>query len=79
MKKKENELEKLGKNIAIYRHRIGISQDDLALEAEVGRRTINRIEVGATDPRYTTLSKIANTLGIEVRDLVNFDIERDTN
>lgn len=79
MKRKESDLEKLGKNIAIYRHRIGISQDDLALEAEVGRRTINRIEVGATDPRYTTLSKIANTLGVEVRDLVDFNIKRDSN
>lgn len=69
---KETELQKLGKNIAKYRYQKGLSQDALAYEAEVGRRTINRIEVGETDPRFTTLLKIAETLEIEVKDLMEF-------
>lgn len=71
MKEKNIELVRLGRNIARLRDKIGISQDNLALEAEIGRRTISRLEVGETDPRYTTLVKISAVLGVEVRDLVN--------
>lgn len=69
---KKNDLKRLGASIAKWRNKKGLSQDDLALEAEVGRRTINRIEVGATDARFTTLSKIAKTLDIKIKDLVDF-------
>ncbi len=69
---KETELQKLGKNIAKYRHKKGISQDQLALEAEVGRRTIHRIEVGGTDPQFSTLLKIATTLGVTVSKLLDY-------
>ena len=69
---KHEELKKLGRNIAKWRGKKHLSQDALALEAEVGRRTIHRIEVGATDARFSTLSRIAKTLGIKVKDLVDF-------
>ena len=71
MKEKNADLIKLGRNIAKLREEFGISQDNLALEAEVGRRTISRLEVGETDPRYTTLIKISVVLGVEVKDLVD--------
>ncbi len=69
---KNEELKRLGRNIAKWRSKKNFSQDALALEAEVGRRTIHRIEVGATDAKFSTLSKIARTLEIKVRDLVDF-------
>jgi len=69
---KKVELRKLGSNIAKWRHKRGYSQDELAYEAEVGRRTINRIEVGDTDARYSTLLKIAKILEIKVKDLVDY-------
>ncbi len=69
---KNPDLKKLGNRIAKIRQDKGFSQDELALEAEIGRRTINRIEVGDTDARYTTLIKIAKTLGVKVRDLVDY-------
>ncbi|MGE3611717.1 MAG: helix-turn-helix transcriptional regulator [Bacteriovoracaceae bacterium] len=69
---KKGELKKLGRNIAKWRSKRGISQDDLAYESEVGRRTINRIEVGDTDARYSTLLKIAKILEIRVKDLVDY-------
>lgn len=64
MKKK---LQDLGKNIAKFRKGAGLSQDDLAVKALVGRRTIHRIETGSTDPRYTTMLKIANALNLNVK------------
>lgn len=69
---KKNELKKLGQHIARIRHKKGLPQDKLAYEAEVGPRTISRLEVGAVDVRYTTLLKIAKTLGVKVKDLVDF-------
>jgi transcriptional regulator with XRE-family HTH domain len=71
--RRETDLQKLGKNIAKYRYKKGLSQDDLAFEAEIGERTISRIEVGETDPRFTTLLKIAKALDIEIRNLTEFD------
>lgn len=66
---KKHELKKLGKKIATLRKRAGISQDNLALEAEIGRRTINRLEVGDTDPQFTTLKKISLTLKVKMSEL----------
>jgi transcriptional regulator with XRE-family HTH domain len=71
--KKESQLQKLGRNIALYRHRKGLSQDALAFEAGIGERTVSRIESGETDPRFTTLEKIALTLDIELRILMEFE------
>jgi DNA-binding XRE family transcriptional regulator len=70
--KKNSDLKKLGANIAKLRKNSGISQDDLALEAEIGRRTVERLEVGETDVRFTTLVKIAKVLNVDVKVLVDF-------
>lgn len=69
---KEHELKKLGKNVAKIRKKRGFPQDKLAYEAEIGPRTVSRLEVGEVDVRYSTLSKIAKTLGVKVKDLVDF-------
>lgn len=71
---KQTDLQKLGKNIAKYRHLKGLSQDGLAFEAEIGERTVSRIESGDTDPRFTTLKKIAETLDINLKDLMDLDL-----
>lgn len=65
-----DDLKNLGRNIAYWRNKKKISQDTLALEAEIGRRTIHRIEVGSTDVRFSTLSKIAKALGVEIKELL---------
>ena len=70
---KETNLQRLGRNIALYRHKKGLSQDGLAFQAKLGERTISRIELGETDPRFTTLEKIAETLDIELKKLLDFN------
>lgn len=70
---KETDLQKLGRNIAKYRYKKGLSQDALAFEAEIGERTVSRIEGGVTDPRFTTLSKISKALDIDLEKLMTFD------
>jgi predicted transcriptional regulator len=53
------------------RRRAGLTQEELAKEAGVGVATIARLEAGEIDaPRVSTLRKLANTLGVQVRDLL---------
>jgi transcriptional regulator with XRE-family HTH domain len=53
------------------RRRAGLTQGELAERANVGINTIVRIETGEiTEPRVSTLRKLASTLGLEVRDLL---------
>ena len=48
----------------------GLLQRELAERAGLPVRTIGRIERGEVDVRIGTLQKIADALGIEIRDLV---------
>lgn len=71
-RKVDPDLLSLGGNIAKIRNKKGFSQDDLANEAEIGRRTMTRLESGRSDIRFLTLAKIAKTLNVKVKDLVDF-------
>ena len=61
---------KLGRRVAKIRMEKGFSQDNLALEADVSRRTVFRIEGGEINPRILTLKKIAKALKIDIGVLV---------
>ncbi len=46
----------------------GLSQRELAERADVGQVLIARLELGQTDPRLSTLEKLAEALGIRLVD-----------
>jgi transcriptional regulator with XRE-family HTH domain len=48
--------------LALMRQRAGLSQQELAERAGVGRYTISRLERGA-NARYATIDKLAQALG----------------
>jgi transcriptional regulator with XRE-family HTH domain len=50
----------------LRQHRLarGISQEKLALEAEVDRTFVSQIERGVRQPTLTTLCKLADALGV---------------
>lgn len=60
----------LGHRIAALRKAAGLSQDQLAVLAGVDRRTIQRYEAGARDPRFADLLLLADALGVRLADLV---------
>ncbi|MFJ6615473.1 helix-turn-helix domain-containing protein [Streptomyces sp. NPDC091289] len=60
----------LGRRIAYYRRKAGLSQDQLADRIGMERRTIQRYEAGSRDPRYTDLLLIADALNVPLADLV---------
>ncbi len=70
--RKRRFLIRLGSHIGKIRRSKGYSMDRLALEADLSRATMSRIEKGSVDPQAFTLESIARTLGITFSHLVDF-------
>lgn len=70
--KKSKFLKQLGSHIGKIRRSKGYSMDRLALEADLSRATMSRIEKGAVDPQAFTLQSIARTLKITFSQLVDY-------
>jgi len=61
----------IGKNLKKYRLFCGLSQEELAIQANVTFHTISKIETGTTnDPRALTLEKLVKVLNIKIDDLL---------
>lgn len=60
----------LGAAVRRVREAKGISQEKLALEAQVDRSYVSHIETGKNNPAVLTLVKLAGAMGISVADLV---------
>lgn len=60
---------KVGKKIRAFREKLEISQEDLAVKADLHRAYIGQIERGEKNLGLVNLEKIAKALGIKIRDL----------
>lgn len=60
----------LGERVRLMREQRGLMQKELASSANLPVRTIGRIERGEVDVRLSTLNKIAQALGVPIRDLL---------
>ena len=47
-----------------------MTQDELAARSGIHQVTISRIELGHVEPRFSTIKRLADALGIEPRELV---------
>lgn len=63
-----NDLQ-VGEQIRYYRKKNGISQETLALIADVNPAYVGQIERGAKNPTINTLKKLSDTLGIDLATL----------
>jgi len=66
-------IKSLGERIRRLRNEKGISQEDLANDADIPLSQIGRIERGETNPTISSLYVIALALDIELKNL--FDIK----
>lgn len=73
---KEEFIYQLGVSIRKYRCIAGLSQEGLSAVTECDKNTIGKIERGETDPRLSTLSKIAGGLGVPFS-ILSKEAERD--
>ena len=62
--------ERLGRNIAINRRVLGLTQEKLAEQLGVESETISRMERGATIPSLKTLERLARLLGVTIAGLL---------
>jgi len=70
--KNEDLLKKLGSHIRKVRVKKGLSQQDLAIDTDMAKSTIARIELAQLNPTFTTLQKISDALDIPLSKLVDF-------
>lgn len=68
-------LRKLGERIVFLRKELKLSQKQLAFEADIGLRTLRRIEKGEDNPTAETMLSIARALNVHPAVLWNFEIE----
>lgn len=66
-------LQNLGAHIKALRIAKGYSTDRLYLEAGFSSANTTRIERGEVDAQICTLKRIADTLGIHPKELLDFD------
>lgn len=52
-------------NLRQLRHNKGISQEDLAYEADINRTYISKLEKGMSYPGLEIIGKLATVLGVE--------------
>ena len=60
-----------GMALRAERKRRGLTQEQLALEADLRRTFISSIELGEKQPSITTLFKLSNALGIRTSTLID--------
>ena len=70
MRIKENILKDFGSKVQSHRERIGISQERLAEMANVHRTYIGTVERGETNITLYNMYKLADALGINVKELL---------
>jgi transcriptional regulator with XRE-family HTH domain len=65
-------LKKLGESLARRRKEAGFTQSRLALNLNMDRQSISRMEKGTENIKSLTLYKLSQELGIDVWELMKF-------
>jgi len=61
----------ISENIKRLRAKLGLTQDDLAKEADIKYTTLMKVESGTVNkPSVQTMAKIAKALGVSIEDLL---------
>jgi len=69
----KEQYQKLGKQIKFLREQKHLTQEKLAERAEISLDYLGKIEVSINRPGLVSLFKIANALGVRVKDLFDFE------
>jgi transcriptional regulator with XRE-family HTH domain len=61
---------KIGERLKDLRIQRALTQEELGEQAGIGKNTVNRLEQDKTDPRPSTLRKLAAALEVDPAELV---------
>ncbi|MBW6507874.1 MAG: helix-turn-helix domain-containing protein [Rhodobacteraceae bacterium] len=62
----------VGKNVRRFRELKGISQEELAFDADLHRTYVSGVERGVRNPTVQIVAKLATALGVEPCKLLEF-------
>lgn len=62
-----------GLRLKFLRRRAGLTQEQLAETADISVDFLSLVERGINAPSFENLEKLAKALGVEVRELFNFE------
>jgi transcriptional regulator with XRE-family HTH domain len=62
--------ERFGCNLSAARREAGISQEELAAQVFIDRAALSRLENGHRYPRLDHVVRLAEAVGVQVRDLL---------
>ena len=65
---------RFGQRLRVLRKQAGLTQEQLAEATGLTIESISNIERGLFGPKFDNLEKISNVLGIEVKELFEFDL-----
>ena len=68
--------QRLGIRLRALRESAGLTQERLAWECDLDKGYLSQLEAGKRVPSVPVLFDLANKLGVEVADVVGFDLER---
>lgn len=68
---------KVGQRIKYYRLQRGLSQEQLALQADINPAFLGHLERGLKSPTMTTLDKIVNALGLSYSEFFSDSVNTD--
>lgn len=60
----------VGRNVRRARHEVGLTQEQVALQADIDLTYMGGIERGRRNPTVAVLARIADALGVEPADLL---------
>ena len=66
----------IGRTVVVMRERKGLTQEKLALEAEMSVTYLRRIEHGRANPTLRALDRVAAILGMELSTLLQLSRRR---
>jgi transcriptional regulator with XRE-family HTH domain len=69
---KTNHNIEFGKRVKLLRNNINLSQEQFALKCNIDRAYMGCIERGEKSPTLNTIQKIADGLGISLKELFNY-------
>lgn len=78
-KSEKKYIKKIGKRIVQLREEQKMKQIDLAIAINIEDSALRRLESGRTNPTIKTLLRVAEGLGVDFRELFDFESEKKKN
>ena len=70
--KNEQDLVQFSKRLVAMREATGLSQQQLADNADIDKKTLQRIETCKMNPSFDVLVSISKGLGMELKDMFDY-------